>query len=337
MTRETVKLSIIVPAYNVADYITEAVNSALSQRIDALDVIVVDDGSSDDTAERVRAIQDSRLRLIQQANRGLSAARNTGLRAARGEYVGFLDGDDVWCPTKGPSHVAVLDADPAVGVVYSDFAYIDEHGTPTGQILVTGRGDPSLADLIVRNSVSSAVVMRRSLFDQAGLFDENLRACEDWEMWVRLKSRTGTRFTCVPEVLAAYRVRGDSLTMDFDHQVMSARRAIEKLREVVPDAPETLWRRSLAEVYRISARKALSAGDSHEAARLLTHALSEDPWVWARTLRGVGTFALGAVEKRLPKSVEGVVYRTVRRAMKAYFAVRHRTSGWIGSPQAGAK
>src|SRR3954466_14096555 len=109
----TPDISIVVPAYNVAGYLAEALRSALAQKGVTLEVIVVDDGSTDGTSKVIALFAgDPRLRVIRQANAGLPAARNTGVAAATGRYVGFLDGDDVWLDGKAARHVELLDANP---------------------------------------------------------------------------------------------------------------------------------------------------------------------------------------------------------------------------------
>ena len=122
----TPRLSVIVPAYNSAPYIEEAVRSVLAQTMPDLEVVVVDDGSPDESAAVVSAIDDQRVRLVRKANGGLASARNAGISAARGEVLGFLDGDDRWRPDKAQSHLEVLDTECGVGLTFSHSAYIDQ-------------------------------------------------------------------------------------------------------------------------------------------------------------------------------------------------------------------
>jgi hypothetical protein len=316
------RLSIIVPAYNVESFIAAAVQSALSQSFRDLEIIVVNDGSSDRTLDELSAFNDPRLRIISQENAGLSAARNVGIDLARGEYIGLLDGDDVWHPDKAASHIALLDENPGVGVVQSYCAYIDEGGHDTGQVLVTATEDLSLSSLIARNDLSVNAVLRRSVIDRAGRFNETLRASEDWEMWVRIKHRTECVFQGIPVPLVGYRVRSGSLTTNFDHQIENTRRAIALMRQEVAgiDIDEAVWRRALGEVHRISARKALSEGSVQKARELLIASVQEDPWVCLRSLRGFGTAGLIAAESILPRPAAGKLYGVARRMMKWYFS-----------------
>ena len=141
-------LSIVIPAYNVAPYIEAAVNSALDQTLRDIEVIVVDDGSTDATPKILDKIQrargDARLRIIRQPNGGLSAARNTGIRNARGAFIGFLDSDDIWAPQKAELQVGLMQADETIGISFSYSEYLTEDGRRTGSILFAERMQPSL-------------------------------------------------------------------------------------------------------------------------------------------------------------------------------------------------
>src|SRR5215831_13288100 len=118
-------VSAVIPTYNYARYVTGAVESVLAQSFDDLEIVVVDDGSTDETADTLRPFLD-RIRYIRQGHRGLAAARNTGIRVARGPYVAFLDSDDLWLPEKVSVQIARLNGDPAVGLVYGEAVLFDE-------------------------------------------------------------------------------------------------------------------------------------------------------------------------------------------------------------------
>jgi glycosyltransferase involved in cell wall biosynthesis len=128
---EALRLSVVVPCYNVGALAAEAVASLLHQTLVALEVIAVDDGSTDDTLAQLLALGDARLTVVTQANRGLAAARNTGIRHAQAPLIGFCDGDDIWFPDKAEKQVAVMDADDTVGLTFSHSAYLEESGAPT--------------------------------------------------------------------------------------------------------------------------------------------------------------------------------------------------------------
>ena len=167
----TPRLSVIVPAYNSAP-IEEAVRSVLAQTMPDLEVVVVDDGSPDESAAVVSAIDDQRVRLVRKANGGLASARNAGISAARGEVLGFLDGDDRWRPDNPQSHLEVLDTECGVGLTFSHSAYIDQGGLDLGRVLYSSIARRSVRRLIIRNHIGngSTPVVRAACFRKAGIF-----------------------------------------------------------------------------------------------------------------------------------------------------------------------
>ncbi len=321
-------LTVVIPAYNVEAFILPAVHSVLSQAYSDLEVIVVDDGSTDGTEGRVREVADHRLRVIRRPNGGLSAARNTGIRAARGKYIALLDADDLWFPGYAATHVSALEADASLGISYNYSAYIDERGEPTGQWLVSSKACPSLRQLVRRNHVGTGdVVVRRECFEEAGYFDERLRACEDIEMWIRVLHRTTYRAGLIPEALSGYRVRHASLTMQFDHHVSNARMAADIIRDEV-GISQRQWRRFVAEACRITARKAMSSSQPRDARRLLGEALRLCPWLVVVDLRAAGTLLFVMSGATLPSSVHATLCRAGEALMRVCVAAvfgRRRT------------
>lgn len=319
-------LSTVIPAFNVEKFIVPAVESVLSQNFADLEVIVVDDGSTDGTAQSLTPIRDRRLQLITQPNKGLAGARNTGIKAAKGKYIALLDGDDVWFPTKIEKQVSWMERDPTIGFTYTYSAYIDEYGEPTGQLWITTVAEPSYLDLIIRNHVmASSVVVRRDCFSQAGIFNEELRACEDQELWVRILHKTNYKGRLVPEVLAGYRVRSDSLTMNFEHQLLSARKVMEIFAANLPEFSPKLRNRSLSEAYRIASRKALSEGQLEVAGQLMRKALHLCPTIVLRDPRALVTFLLVTFPGILPKGWQHLPYHGTRAFLKLFY--RHYVRG----------
>ncbi len=276
-------LSIVIPAYNVAPYVRQAVESALDQTFTDIEVIVVDDGSTDGTdavltdIEKARA--DPRLRIVRQPNAGLSGARNTGVAASRGKLIGFLDGDDAWLPEKAARHVAAMRADPGIGLSFSHSAYMTEAGKRTGQMLLAEKSSPGLHDMIRRNQVGngSSAVVRRACLVAAGPFNTDLRACEDYEMWCRMLDKTCCRAELVPEPLTLYRMRHASLSYDHDKFVGQAEAAMRLLRASMPHVPKQVFDAGQAQHYRIAAWKAATSGASAVSARLLVKTVRVQP------------------------------------------------------------
>jgi hypothetical protein len=269
----------VIPGYDVAPYIEAAVESALDQTWPNLEVIAVDDGARDDTLRVLRALAqrrpDPRLRIVSQANAGLSAARNTGIREARGRFIGFLDGDDTWRPDKVARQMALMAAQPRVGLSFSHSSYMNEAGEPTGGLLATATLRPRLEDMVRRNHFGngSTVIARRECFEAAGLFDVSLKSCEDYEMWCRILARTGWLAAGVPLPLTRYRLRSTSLTFDPYRFTQNADLAMQRLRAHQLGLAEPVLRAGHAMHYRIAAWRALLAGKDEAARQLMARAL----------------------------------------------------------------
>jgi glycosyltransferase involved in cell wall biosynthesis len=198
------RVSVIVPCYNSARYVGEALESALLQSHVQTTAIVVDDGSTDETAEIVASF-GGRVTLLRQSNRGVSAARNRALDAADSEFVAFLDGDDRWHRDKLARQVAFCQAHPDHGFVHTDITEIDSDGRALPR---RDRGPQAsgecLAALLARNSVTtSSVLVRRDVLG-ALRFPIGLHAAEDWYLWLHLAKRT--RVGCIAEPLTDYRL-----------------------------------------------------------------------------------------------------------------------------------
>lgn len=178
-------VSVIIPTYNRAHFLGQAIQSALDQTYPQVEVIVIDDGSTDDTAAVVAGFGD-RVRYVHQENSGVSAARNHGLRLARGATIAFLDSDDLLMPHKLETQIAYLEANPAVGMVYASHEFIHEDG----RYHSTCRLHPSSATyhrLLAECKIAlPSVLVRRSVLNAVGGFDETMRIGEDIDLWVRI-------------------------------------------------------------------------------------------------------------------------------------------------------
>lgn len=199
------KVSVILPTYNRAALLGTAIDSVLGQSFRDLELVVVDDGSADDTEALVRRHRDSdaRVRYLRQEHRGISAAMNAGIRAASGQLIARIDSDDRWLPELLETEVAILEARPEIGLVYSRGQWIDRDLKPLSVIVGQKPHFPedTLRSMLWGDATCNiTVVVRRECFDRAGLFDESLATSEDWDMWLRTAVHYG--FVFVDRVLA---------------------------------------------------------------------------------------------------------------------------------------
>lgn len=224
-------VSVIVAAYNAERYIAETLDSIQAQKFRDFEVIVVDDGSTDQTAQIVAGYPE--VRCLRQPNRGQPVARNAGIAAARGKYIAFVDADDLWLPAKLEKQIAYLESHPQVAWIYSDAVVFDSTtGAPIchiGEKHVLCEGSV-LDKLILSLFIASPTpVVRREVFEQTGLFDESpsLRIGEDWNMWLRIAERYPV--AVIREPLALVRVHSSNMTGTADPAVVfdSKRRIVE--------------------------------------------------------------------------------------------------------------
>lgn len=228
------KVTVVIPAYNAMTYLPETLDSVLKQTFTDFEVLIVNDGSTDSIKSWLTTVNDDRIRLISQANQGLPGARNTGITEAQGEYIAFIDADDLWEPTKLEKQVQCLDAKPEVGLVYAWTLLIDRHGNSTGTVTAAQVEGNIWEKLLLGDVVGSgsATMVRRSCFDRVGLFDPDLTSIEDCDMWVRIAAHYP--FAVIKEVLIFYRQHSNSMSKDYDRMAQNSRLKIEKKFAQVP-------------------------------------------------------------------------------------------------------
>lgn len=243
-------VSIVIPAYNCAWCIDRALDSVAAQSFRDYEVIVVDDGSTDNTAA-VLAARPEPLRVIRQANAGMSAARNAGIAAARGEFVAFLDSDDWWRPGKLAAQVELMRADPELGFCSS----ATELQSPDGQTVGEWGCPASTAGLVAQilGGVSavaggaSSVLVRRALLEVLTGFDARLRGAEDTDMWIRLGA--AGRYACLSEPLVVVTRNPSSVSRNREAMRAGALACLDKNRGLLPEAGRgAYWRACKATV-----------------------------------------------------------------------------------------
>ena len=275
----------IVPAYNASAHIRDAIRSALDQTHDSLEVLVVDDGSTDDTAAVVERIArgDGRVRLIRQANAGVAAARNAGIAAARGLYVAPLDADDLWYPEKLAAQVDRMEqGGPGMGMVYSWWVSVDETATIRGSSFpCRAEGNVALSLLYV-NFIGNASVplFRRDAVEQVGGYDASLRArdaqgCEDWDLSLRVAARYDTGVA--PGHHVGYRQRPGSMSMNVAEMARSYDAVVDRLKREWSGVPASAYRWSEGNFASYLASQSYAGGRYAEALRWATHGLRVDP------------------------------------------------------------
>lgn len=303
-TRDVIRpprVSVLIPAYNHARFLPETLDSVTAQTFHDLEILVVDDGSTDETRLVLEKYAPA-VRYIWQANAGPAAARNRGVRASHGELLAFLDADDRWYPGKIAAQVAYLDAHPDVGVVFTKFLVTDEGGRPLYPYPHAFRYGPNAPNafetllLWPYGSMNTAMV-RRVCLEKIGLFDEHLTGAEDWDLWLRLVRHYELGY--IDTVLATYRQSAGSQSRGRTAQI-----APEMFRRVLDKwfaDPERLGRREGREVSRLRRRAYASLEVTialNMAARPWPHllrAIRLDPGILAIRWRALGLLLLRPV------------------------------------------
>jgi glycosyltransferase involved in cell wall biosynthesis len=326
------QVSVIIPAYNAERYLGTTLASIQNQTHRELEIIVVDDGSTDSTAmiAEKAARTDDRIRIIRQPNRGVAVARNRGLVEARSEFVAPMDADDVWHPRNLASQVAALhEAGPDAAVSYAWYVHIDEHGMfcATGPQTQFRRKQEVLFAQVNGNFIgnSSSTVMRRAAVEAVGGYDETLRArdaegCEDQALYISLAKRWS--FTVVPQYLIAYRRHPGSMSQDYKRMARSQALVLYDLHRHRPRLPAYWFSRGIARIYEGQLTTALLHKQWHKAAEVINASASISPWSLVHLL-GV----------RLPFRIFGFCNRRLRNralvpeseqvAVDAFWCVDH--------------
>jgi glycosyltransferase involved in cell wall biosynthesis len=204
-------VSVIIPAYNQGNFLSRSIQSVLDQSYTQFEIIVVDDGSTDNTYDIVKNFVDPRIGYIYQDNKGLSGARNTGYVISTGDYLTYLDSDDLFTPTKLALQVSFLETHLEYGCVSGQILIIDENDKSIGRMF-DGRPPEKPENFLLGNPLSvHSVLTRRVWQDKAGKFDESLRSYEDWDMWLRL-ARLGCKFGWVDAPVSLYRFHSAQMT-----------------------------------------------------------------------------------------------------------------------------
>ena len=301
----TPRMSVVMPVYNVQSYIEEAIQSVLDQTFTDFELIIVDDGGSDNSVKIARTFEDPRIHIVSQPNRGLAGARNTGIARARAPFVALLDSDDRWHKDKLLLHYVHLQANPEIGVSYSGSQLIDEHGEVMKVAMRPKLTGVSAADVLCRNPVGngSAPVFRKTMLDRAAFrhpeepgricwFDETFRQSEDIELWVRLASVHDVQFEGIEDLLTDYRIVGGALSANVVKQYLSWTRMLDIAEINSPALVAQHGSRARAYQLRYLARRSVQLGNAALARDFFARAVqSELRILFEEPVKSATTFA----------------------------------------------
>jgi len=271
------EVSVVVPAFNAAAYLPAAIRSVVDQGVSDLEIVVVDDGSTDGT-ERLMEAQAGPVRYLRQPNQGVAVARNRGIEVSRGRYVAFLDADDTWLPRKLERQLARLAGQPA-RLCYSAFVVVDSRMAPR-EVRRSRRRGTALEDLLTLGNVVGSictVLCERELLQAGGGFDPTLSQCADWDMWVRLAART--EFLYLDEPLVTYRQHEANMSRNAHLLETDSRRVLDKgfAMAELPPALRGRRRSALARNDMVLAGTYFQAGLYRDFLRCAARSLLRDP------------------------------------------------------------
>ncbi len=277
------RVSVIIASYNYGRYIGQALQSVLDQTFADWELIIVDDGSTDETFQQVQPFMaDPRVRYHWQENRGQSAAKNVGIRLTQAPLIAFLDADDAWRPTKLEKQVALFDVDSELGVAYTNGQLMDPHGGIVGEMNRTlVRGDVLAQSIRYTVPPFSSTVVRRSVLDDVGAFDETISLAVDYDLWLRVAFKY--RFDYVAESLLLYRMGHNNLSR------RGSERRMLVLQQILPrflakdGVHNRLGRRLIAEAYAdtyINVARDVRPDSVIRALAWHIRAIIVAPWMW---------------------------------------------------------
>lgn len=333
----TTKVSVVMPIYNVEDFIEDAINSVLAQSFSHFELLLINDCSPDNSLSICKKFSDPRIRIIEHThNQGLAAARNTGIFHAKGQYVAFIDSDDMWHSEKLAQHVAHLDNAPEVGISFSRSLFMNYQGQKLNVYQMPQLTNIQPEDLLCRNPVgngSAPVIRRETLTDisyqssekdetYACYFDRSFRQSEDIECWLRIVTTTHWKIEGIPAPLTLYRLNAQGLSSDLNKQYASWNKMISKARGYAPELLAQHEDKARAYQLRYIARQAIRNRDGKAAVKYLHLALKTAPEIiQAETGRTLATMTAAYLLKLLPLDLyqicEGFGQRVLGRIQAA--------------------
>ena len=276
---KTPTVTVVIPSYNSMRYIAETMETVLNQTYRDFEVLVVNDGSTDDTPNWVERLSEKepKVRMVSQANQGLAGARCTGVTNAKGKYVAFIDDDDLWELTKLEKQVNSLESNPEAGVCYTWTALADSEGKPTGRVIASEAEGNVWTKMTEMNIVccGSTPMIRRSCFDEVGLFDREVSPSDDWDMWWRISAKYP--FTLIKEPLILYRQHPNNSSKKCEHMLKTSRILIERNFANAPLELLHYRNRSYGCIYLYLGWRAIENNDYQQADEYRRQAIAHRP------------------------------------------------------------
>ena len=286
-------VSIIVPTYNRASFLSECIDSVLAQSYPNWELIIVDDGSTDQSKSIIESyLTDERIRYHYQENQGQSVARSVAIDQACGEYIAFLDSDNMWLPNRLAMGLKAFDQDSSIGVSYGDIITINEQGDELSKENMTRHSGRIVDRLLMDNFVSmNTTLTKKTAIDQVGGMNRNIKRADDYDLWLRLSGQF--KFKYIPEFMAYYRVMENQISSNKDGRFQSNEKIIKDFLENHTSSVSTLEaRKGLGAFY---ARKAAYEASMSRFSRSLYdifRSLFQFPF-WQRPWRVLAKLSLG--------------------------------------------
>lgn len=283
--------SVVIPCYNAEKTIIDTLESVLQQDYLGFDVIVIDDGSTDNTALKVWEFKERlndagiKLQLISQKNAGVSVARNRGVQESTSPYIAFLDADDRWVEDKLTHHLQHLEANPKIAISFARCRVVDKEGNATQQVSSLPMNRQELSSVFSENptTTTSNLVVRRSVFNQLGGFNEAMSFAEDQEFIVRVISQTEFHVTGIDKVLVDYLTNENGLSSELSNMYQGWLKMVAAVRAYEPEFVKQNFKQAEAQYCRYLARRNLRLGaDPRQGWKFSKQAIRAD---WREMLR----------------------------------------------------
>jgi glycosyltransferase involved in cell wall biosynthesis len=301
---DTPAFSIITPVFNAGVYLARTVESVLSQSYSDFELILVDDGSTDDAIDGILRLRDPRIRVLRQANRGAPSARNSGLNASRGVYIALLDQDDLWSAEKLARHLETFRCHPEVDLTFTWTRYIGEADQDLGLPVRRWRGKVAFHELLVDNVIAcSSAAIRRAAVEKAGGFDPRLPIIHDQDLFLRVLRLRPANALAIPEVMTFHRRHSVQVTQDWRPLRRDQKALLEKFCSMFPEETEHLRVKAEVNMTRYCAFLAYERREFDSACKLLSEGFCLDPPGFLRDVRNWKLAAASLAGWALPTGI----------------------------------